>query len=321
MYPDFLVRRDIDIGHFRDVKLLSFGGDEDAEEEPVVFKKKSIVRPDRACHIYLSVLLLKLTDHPWHAVVQSADLPASLPDFVNPSEPKKSSKRDRPKDDDSPTEKEKKSSLKDKSKDESDITKIREQHEREKSAASTARQTEIARMEADIRRLTRRAGEAGSSDDEDARAKKKPKKSYLEEEMAKYTKGRAARGKGKGKKDEGDVLAALSNFRSKLKDAPIEKSPSPEHEGAGEGAGEGGEAEAKPLGGAEDPGMEVDDDFGFLGHLLHFPKGNDEEVAKAERDYEVIDPRVRGARAREEERDRKRAMKAKDLTGGRGFRR
>ena len=31
----------------RDVKLLSFGGDEDAEEEPVVFKKKPIVRPDR----------------------------------------------------------------------------------------------------------------------------------------------------------------------------------------------------------------------------------------------------------------------------------
>ena len=31
----------------RDVKLLSFGADEEAEEEPVVFKKKPIVRPDR----------------------------------------------------------------------------------------------------------------------------------------------------------------------------------------------------------------------------------------------------------------------------------
>ena len=31
----------------RDVKLLSFGGEEEAEEEPVVFKKKPIVRPDR----------------------------------------------------------------------------------------------------------------------------------------------------------------------------------------------------------------------------------------------------------------------------------
>ena len=32
---------------YRDVKLLSFGGEEEAEEEPVVFKKKPIVRPDR----------------------------------------------------------------------------------------------------------------------------------------------------------------------------------------------------------------------------------------------------------------------------------
>ena len=71
----------------------------------------------------------------------------------------------------------------------------------------------------------------------------------------------------------------------------------------------------------EDEGMEVDDDVGFLGHLLHFPKGNEEEVMKAERDYEVIDPRQRGARAREEERERKRAQKAKDPAGGRGYRR
>lgn len=33
----------------RDVKLLSFGGDEDAEPEPTTFKKKPIVRPDREC--------------------------------------------------------------------------------------------------------------------------------------------------------------------------------------------------------------------------------------------------------------------------------
>ena len=35
------------LARHRDVKLLSFGGDEEAEEEPVVFKKKPIVRPDR----------------------------------------------------------------------------------------------------------------------------------------------------------------------------------------------------------------------------------------------------------------------------------
>ena len=66
-------------------------------------------------------------------------------------------------------------------------------------------------------------------------------------------------------------------------------------------------------------GMEVDDDRGFLGHVLNFPKGNEEEMQKAEREYEVIDPRQRGARAKEEERDRKRKMRPKD--GGRGSRR
>ncbi len=37
------------------MKLLSFGGDEEAEEEPVLIKKKPIVRPDR---VYSSVLLV-----------------------------------------------------------------------------------------------------------------------------------------------------------------------------------------------------------------------------------------------------------------------
>lgn len=201
-------------------------------------------------------------------------------------------------------------------KDEGEITKIREQHEREKAAASDSRKSEIERMEAEIRKLTRRKGE-GSDDDEPQ--KKKPKKSYLEEEMAKYEKGRGLKKKGKGRKDEGDVLAALSSFRSKLKSTTVEDSPPPEPEGK---EGEDGERnEEEPPKNGEEEGMEVDDDVGFLAHLLHFPKGNEEETAKAEREYEVIDPRQRGARAREEERERKRAIKAKDITGGRGYRR
>lgn len=51
------------------------------------------------------------------------------------------------------------------------------------------------------------------------------------------------------------------------------------------------------------------------------PKGNDEEVEKAERDYEVIDPRVRGARAREEEMARKQAKSERRGGGGRHQRR
>ena len=167
-------------------------------------------------------------------------------------------------------------------------------------------------MEADIRKLARKA--RGADSDEEP-AKKRPKKSYLEEEVAKYAKSRGVHKKGKDgkRKDEGDVLAALNNFRSKLKNI------APESDAADES---GETTEQPPAPGApeqEDPGLEVDDDVGFMSHLLHFPKDNSEEVMKAERDYEVIDPRQRGARAREEERERKRAMRPKD--GGRGFRR
>lgn len=71
-----------------------------------------------------------------------------------------------------------------------------------------------------------------------------------------------------------------------------------------------GERTVLPVG-QEDPGIEVDDDRGFLSHALHFPKDDGEESRKAEKDYEVIDPRERGAKAKEEERERKRAMKAR----------
>lgn len=166
-------------------------------------------------------------------------------------------------------------------------------------------------MEAEIRKLQKRR-DGPDSDDEAAR--KKPKKSYLGEELAKYAGSRGIHKKGR-KRDEGDVLAALNSFRGKLQgtmfvDEP-EDADTAEAEGTVEGAG--------PEGAAEE-GMEVDDDTGFMAHALHFPKGNQEEVDKAERDYEVIDPRARGAKAREEERDRKKAaIKAKGgtMSGGR----
>ena len=165
-------------------------------------------------------------------------------------------------------------------------------------------------MEAEIRKLTRKAH---GDDSDEERVKKKPKKSYLEEEMAKYTKSRGVHKKGK-KKDEGDILAALSSFRSKLKtldsDPEEEGHEAPEQPTNAEGTGEAA---------VEEESMEVDDDRGFLNHKLHFSKDNTEEVIKAERDYEVIDPRERGARAREEERERKRMLKPRD--GGRGFKR
>jgi peptidyl-prolyl cis-trans isomerase SDCCAG10 len=149
-------------------------------------------------------------------------------------------------------------------------------------------------MEADIRKLATTRG--ADSDDELGGAKKKQKKSVLEEELKKYEKGRGLRTKGKGKgKDESDVMAILNSFRGKLKSG-------------GKPGDEGGmEGDAQETTG---DGMEVDDDTGFMNHVLQFPKDDGEESMKAERDYEVIDPRVRGARAKEEERERKRQQKA-----------
>lgn len=105
------------------------------------------------------------------------------------------------------------------------------------------------------------------------------------------------------------MLAALNNFRGKLKSsmfgAPGGVDGDPKTDG------EVDEEKAEVPAGEEGPGMEVDDDQGFMSHALHFPKDDGEESRKAERDFEVIDPRERGAKAKEEERARKRAMKTK----------
>ena len=83
---------------------------------------------------------------------------------------------------------------------------------------------------------------------------------------------------------------------------------------AQEAAGQTGGAED----GAED-GMEVDNDIEWLRHRLEFPKDDGQESARAEHDYEVIDPRARGARAKEEERARKKDAKDNRRDGGRGY--
>lgn len=146
-------------------------------------------------------------------------------------------------------------------------------------------------MEAEVRKLQRRRN---ASDDED-NTKKKPKKSYLSEELAKYSKVKGIHAKGK-KRDEGDVLAILNSFRGKLQNTmSVDEGTSDDQEKQG-----------------TEEGMEVDDDFDFLSHELRFPKDNNEETEKAQREYEVIDPRQRGAKARDEEIERKRRIKGKD---------
>ncbi|KAF9268586.1 cyclophilin-like protein [Marasmius fiardii PR-910] len=265
-------------GAKKNTKLLSFGVDEGGEEEASVeFKKKAIFRPD----------LMDSSNAGGSGSSQALENPVltDLPDFVT------NAPLSMVKDSDKKMDSNREKASKEK---ELDIMKIRSQHASEKASSLTARQVEIEKMEADIRKLAkRRAGE--DSDDE---SKKRPKRSYLEEELKKYEKGRGLSKKAK-RKDEGDLLAKLDMFRGKLKGVQVgdgDEDTRPDDE-AMHDVGEVG---------AEDPGMEVDNDRGFLGHKLHFPKDNTEEVNKAERDYEVIDPRQRGARAREEERERKR---------------
>ena len=106
----------------------------------------------------------------------------------------------------------------------------------------------------------------------------------------------------------------LDGFRGRLKDfqstsSALEKDKDPDEMDVDKEA----VGEATPAG----EGLEVDTDRGFLGHLLTFPKDNSEEVNKAEREYEVIDPRQRGARAKQEERDKRNAARGR---GGRGRR-
>ncbi|KAJ4479751.1 cyclophilin-like domain-containing protein [Lentinula edodes] len=296
----------------KDVKLLSFGVDEgDEEEETIAFKKKPIVRPD-------------LIDQPVAPTVSGV-----LPDFVTQGSRTTSNNPEKKKDQekekgDADREKKSKQEKKD-----IDLSKIREAHAAEKANSTTARQTEISKMEAEIRKLTKRR-DGGDDDSDDERKKKKPKTSYLEAELSKYASSRGLKkkgGKGKGRaKDESDVLNVLNAFRGKLQMAlPAEPQDDFEAKIGGTENNSVKVEEAKetqqppanfPVG--EDPGIEIDDDRGFLGHSLHFPKDDGEESRKAERDYEVIDPRQRGARAKEEEKARK--AKAKYRDGGRGFR-
>lgn len=166
-------------------------------------------------------------------------------------------------------------------------------------------------MEAEIRKLTRRREGGEVSDEEAERKKAKTQKSYLAEELAKYSKGRGLHKKGKGRKDEGDVLAAMNKFRGMLQASSTSTWGANEGEDEVHGDGDGDD-EIKPQ---EDGDMEVDDDRGFMNHALHFPKDDGEETRKAERDYEVIDPRQRNARAQEEERERKRAARGRGGSG------
>ncbi|KAI6044372.1 cyclophilin-like domain-containing protein [Pisolithus marmoratus] len=282
-------------GAKKNVKLLSFADDEEGEQdtELVVLKRKAIARPDLIDDPSLSVFpaldALRAPSPPTMKALPEERGMSSKPEAMAKDRPKEKSKRES----------------------DTDVIKIREQHRHEKASQKDAQRSEIEKMEAEIRRLTRRREGGDDSEEEERRKKKKPK-SYLEEELAKYAKGRGLQKKAKDgrRKDEGDVLAALSSFRGMLRAA------GPANLNLVEDAeGEEGEGKVPMVNRGEDPGMDVDDDRGFMSHVLQFPKDDGEETRKAERDYEVIDPRQRSARAREEERERKRATKGRNGPG------
>ncbi|KAH9026370.1 cyclophilin-like protein [Lactarius pseudohatsudake] len=261
-------------GAKKDTKLLSFGADADEEAEGVsaVIKKKSVARPD---------------------LVENLDqqsIPSPSLDRL-PSKSEKVTRGESKRESDSLTTKPNDENV--------DLSKIREAHQREKAASGSARQTEIERMEAEVKRLARQRD--GEDSDEDRNVKKAKKRSQLDEELAKYQKGRGVHRKGQNK-DESNVLAVLAGFRSKLQTSVTAQDEADQELGGAAG----GVGEQAIEGGT---GIELDNDRGFMGHLLNFPKGNEEEVQKAEREYEVIDPRVRSAQARQEERERKHASR------------
>ncbi|CAE7146223.1 unnamed protein product, partial [Rhizoctonia solani] len=159
------------------VALLSFGDNAEAEDEPVIFTKKSLSRPD-------------LVDDP------SARSSVAIPE---PPKPRKQGDSKSKKADDK----------------ESDLTSIRKKHKSEKDAKKQSEKTEIEKMEEAVRKIARRHEDSDSEDEREAKKPKGP--SQLELELAKYKKGRGGKkSKGKGR-DEGDLLDALSSFQGRLR--------------------------------------------------------------------------------------------------------
>ncbi|KAG8893983.1 Peptidyl-prolyl isomerase cwc27 [Tulasnella sp. 403] len=259
-------------GAKKNVGLLSFGLNDGTveDEEPVTFTKKSIARPD-------------LVDDPSVA----AEVPIPIPAKPTKSKAEQTSKLSDPTP--GPTAPK-----------EPELSSIRESYNKEKDSKKTAREQEIAKMEEDIRKLTRRRGESDSEDEKRHASKKSKGPSLLEQELAKYAKGKHTAKK--GKKDESDILAALSSFRSKLRNAP-------EDDEMDEGDGKGKKAASEEPIGDDATNMEVDDDRDWLSHRLHFPRDDQETTEQALDHYEVIDPRARSRQARDEERERKQYQK------------
>ena len=131
-------------------------------------------------------------------------------------------------------------------------------------------------MQEDLRRLKKRTGEASDSDSDDDRRKRKGP-SYLEQELAKYQKGRGravqrASNSRRKREEEEDLLEEMSRFSKKVINMETAMDDKAE---------EGGD---------------VDKDVGWMRHELKFDVDEKELTRRAEEEYDVVDPR---AKARE----------------------
>lgn len=154
---------------------------------------------------------------------------------------------------------------------------------------------EIAKVQADLKSLTRRGSanqsEGSSTNGNGKKQSKHDGAALLAAERAKYATGGRSVGKGsagssKGKKrkvEDDDLLDALNGFRSKLRTAAASAQP------------EVDETEAQseePIDGYAGEILEGDDDddTGWMGHTLKFRKDATLDQHKID-EYEVIDPR------------------------------
>ncbi|WVR04836.1 hypothetical protein IAU60_001848 [Kwoniella sp. DSM 27419] len=249
--------------------LLSFGDLEEIPEEKITMKKKGMTRQD----------LLDPEAAPASKPTPTfVDIPESLKDMGSTKEKEKHA--------------EKKAAV--------DLKEIRAQHERDKAGSSAARQAEIKRMEADLRQLKKRTGNASDSDsDSEGRSKRRKGPSVLEEELSKYSRGRgraAAKGSRRGKRDEeDDLLKELNRFSSRV--AKAEVSDGEDAERAETTQGEG-----RITAGDSEEDLEVDDDVGWMKHKLKFVVDEKELTRRAEEEYAVIDPRAKARQLAEDER-------------------
>jgi peptidyl-prolyl cis-trans isomerase SDCCAG10 len=159
-----------------------------------------------------------------------------------------------------------------------DLRDIRAQHEKEKASSSIARQAEIKEMQESLRKLKKRTGEASDSESDEESRKRRRGPSFLEEELAKYQKGRGrailrSANTRKRREEEDDLLAAMTQFSKKVSDTPLDAID--DGEGPDEKGSEGGEP------------LEVDDDVDWMRHSLKFLVDEKELTRRAEDEYAV----------------------------------